>query len=70
MLCAYGICDFPTYGLFIGYVTKGLVGCPPCGPTIKPQSSKKLKKNIFVGIIVICQGFIPNGKLELLSMGK
>jgi hypothetical protein len=36
-----------TYGLFVGCVTKGLVGHPHCGPTIKFQSSTKLKKVVY-----------------------
>jgi len=40
-MCIWNIHDFPTYGLFTGFVTKGLVGCPPCGPIKETQSSNK-----------------------------
>lgn len=43
-MCMWNIHDFPAYGLFVGCVTKGLVGCPPCGPTIKYRHSRKFKK--------------------------
>ncbi len=35
-MCMWNIHDFPVYRQFVGCVTKGLVGCPPCGLAIKP----------------------------------
>ncbi len=32
-MCMWNLHNFPPYGLFVGCVTKGLMGCPPCGPT-------------------------------------
>jgi hypothetical protein len=34
-MCIWNIHDFPAYGLFARCVTKGLVGCPPCGLATK-----------------------------------
>jgi hypothetical protein len=34
-MCMWNIHNISTYGLFVGCVTKGTVGRPPCGPTIK-----------------------------------
>ncbi len=48
-ICMWNIHDFPTYGLFTRCVTKGQVGCPPCGVAIEFQSSKKLKKMVYCG---------------------
>lgn len=59
--------DFPTYGLFAGCVTKGLVGFPPCSPTIEFLSSRKLKKVIFCGSSAICQGAILINELKCLQ---
>ncbi len=47
--CIWNINDFPIYGLFVGCVTKGLVGCPPCGLAIESWSFKKLKNIIYYG---------------------
>jgi len=62
--------DFPAYGLFARCMTKGLVGCPPCGPIIESQSSKKLKNVVYWGS---CCYFPRNhpygGKLEVPLMG-
>jgi hypothetical protein len=30
-MCMWSIHAFPSYGLFASCVTKGHVGCPPCG---------------------------------------
>lgn len=48
-MCMWSIHDFPTYGLFVGCVTKRHVNCPPCGPFIKVRSSKKLNKMVYCG---------------------
>jgi hypothetical protein len=48
-MCIQNIHDFSTYGLFVGCVIKGHMGCPLCGPTIDSKSSKKLKKMVFCG---------------------
>jgi hypothetical protein len=48
-MCIWNVHDFPTYELFAGCVTKGHIGCPPCGLAIDFHSSKKLKKMIFCG---------------------
>jgi hypothetical protein len=32
-MCMWSTHDFLDYGLFASCVTKGQVGCPPCGPT-------------------------------------
>jgi hypothetical protein len=48
-MCIWSIHDFLAYGLFVGCVTKGLVGCPTCGPTTKSWYSKNLKKIIYCG---------------------
>jgi hypothetical protein len=37
--------DFPTYGLFKSAVTKGHVGCPPCGPIHKFSYFKKVEED-------------------------
>ncbi len=39
------------FGIWVIYrcVTKGLVGCPPCGPSTESWSSKKLKKVVYYG---------------------
>jgi hypothetical protein len=66
-MCIWNIHDFLAYGLFAGCVTKGLVGCPTCGPTTKSQYSKK---SFIVGIDGICHKPIHISKLEVLSMGK
>ncbi len=47
VMCMWNIHDFPTYRLFTRSVTKGLVGCPFCGPTIEFQSLKKFEKVIY-----------------------
>jgi hypothetical protein len=46
-MCIWNIHDFPAYGLFAGCVTKGLVGCPPCGLATESRYSRKLKKVIY-----------------------
>jgi len=46
-MCIWSVHDFPAFGLFTGCVTKGHKGCPPCGPTTKCRTSKKLKKIIY-----------------------
>jgi hypothetical protein len=33
-ICMWSIHDFPTYGLFVGCMTKGQVGYSPCVATI------------------------------------
>jgi hypothetical protein len=45
----WSIHEFLTYGLFVGCVTEGFVGCPPCGPTTKSRSFKKFKKVVYCG---------------------
>jgi hypothetical protein len=50
-------------------VTKGLVGFPPCSPTIEFLSSRKLKKVIFCGSSAICQGAILIDELKCLQWG-
>ncbi len=47
-MCMWSIHEFMAYGLFVGCVTKGLVGCPPCGPTTKSWSSRKLTKVVYL----------------------
>jgi hypothetical protein len=44
-MCSWSIHDFLAYGLFAGCVTKGLAGCPTCGPTTKSWYSKKSRKS-------------------------
>jgi len=44
----WGIHDFLTYNLFAGCVTKGHVGCPPCGQNTKIIFARKLKKMIYI----------------------
>jgi hypothetical protein len=46
-MCMHNIHTILAYGLFVGCVTKGLVGRLPCGPTTKSQSSTKLKKVVY-----------------------
>jgi hypothetical protein len=69
-MCIWSVHDFLAYKLFIGCVTKGHVGCPPCGPTIDSCSSKKLKKMIFLGIIATCLEATHIDVTKMFSMGK
>jgi hypothetical protein len=39
--------DFPTYGIVMGCVTKGYMGCPICGPNIVAQYSKHMRKMVY-----------------------
>jgi hypothetical protein len=77
-ICIWSVHDFPTFGLFAGCVMKGHKGCPPCGPTTKARSSKKLNKIIYCGS---CH-YLPinhpyrhnknvfNGTTKMFSMAK
>ncbi len=49
-MCMWSVHDFPTYELFVGCVTKGHNGCPPCGLATKSYFSMKLKKMVDCGI--------------------
>jgi hypothetical protein len=49
VMCIWSVHDFLVYGLFASCVTKGHVGCLPCGLTTYFHSSKKLKKMILCG---------------------
>ncbi len=44
----WNIHDFPTYDLFIGCVTKGHIGCLPCGPNTKACFVRKLKEMVYI----------------------
>ncbi len=46
-MCIWSVHDFPTYGLFVGCVTKGHIGCPPCGLAIESHFSRK--KMVYCG---------------------
>jgi predicted RNA-binding Zn-ribbon protein involved in translation (DUF1610 family) len=48
-MCMWSKHDFPTYGLIIERVTKGHTKCPPCGPTTKAWSSRKLQNMLNCG---------------------
>jgi hypothetical protein len=48
-MCKWSVHDFLAFRLFARCVTKGHKGCPPCDPTTKSRSSKKLKKIIYCG---------------------
>jgi hypothetical protein len=41
--------DFPNHRLLLGCVTKGHVRCPPCGPSTKSHSTRKLKNIVYCG---------------------
>ena len=45
----WSIHDFPAYGLLARKVTKGYMGCPPCGPHVSMRRSKCLGKNVYLG---------------------
>ena len=45
----WSIHDFPAYGLLVGQVTKGYMGCPPYGPHVATRNSKSLEKNVYLG---------------------
>jgi hypothetical protein len=48
-MCMWRIHEFLAYGLFVGCVTKGLMGRPPCDPRTKSQCSRKLTKVVYCG---------------------
>jgi len=55
-MCMWSIHDFLGYGLFVGCVTKGQIGCPPCGPTIEFRFARKLQKIVYYG----SRHYLPN----------
>ena len=45
----WSIHNFPAYGLLARQVTKGYMGCPPCGPNVATRMFKSLEKNVYLG---------------------
>jgi hypothetical protein len=48
-MCMWSIHNFLAYDFFVGCVTKGQVGYPPCGATTKFRSLNFLKKMVYCG---------------------
>ncbi len=49
----WNIHNISAYGLFVGCVTKGTVGHPPYGPTIKSSHPQNLRKLYIVEVPII-----------------
>jgi hypothetical protein len=48
-MCIWSVYEFPDYGLFASCVTKGHIGCPPCGLAFQ----ENWRKWYIVGVVVI-----------------